>query len=235
MAIALFFLSILITILIISLIILLSTVKITVDKLKISNDKEGCPARAPLQETEIRNKIDIILNSIDVDAKLNIKLMFLNKIPILKINLGNSKILEVVKYKKIKEAMAKIELDDIKDKENLEYFKYLKYLNIKTKKFKLDFKIGTENAIITSFLVTAIASGIGILLSKTIKKYNNKDYKYVITPMYLNKNIIEIGLFCIIQIKMVHIIHIIYLLLKRRRVDKYERTSNRRPYDYSYE
>ena len=61
-------------------------------------------------------------------------------------------------------------------------------------------------------------------------------YNYTIEPIYQNKNIYKIQFNCIIQVKMVHIINVIYIFLKKGRSDLNERTtSNRRSYGYSYE
>lgn len=89
--------------------------------------------------------------------------------------------------------------------------------------------------ILTSAIITALASIIGIGLARIIEIYNKEKYSYEIYPIYQNKNLIKLDLNCIIKVKMVHIISIIYLIVKKRRVEKSERTSNRMSYDYSYE
>jgi hypothetical protein len=76
---------------------------------------------------------------------------------------------------------------------------------------------------------------MAIGLSNMIKEFQKQKHKYTITPVYADKNIIKINLNCIIKIKMIHIICVLYILMKKRRVEKHERTSNRRTYDYSYE
>lgn len=58
--------------------------------------------------------------------------------------------------------------------------------------------------------------------------------EFRIIPLYNFGNSIKFNLNCIISVKIVHIIYVIYILLKTRR-RKNERTSNRRSYDYSYE
>ena len=63
------------------------------------------------------------------------------------------------------------------------------------------------------------------------------DYKktnFKIIPLYKYGNAINFRLNCIINVKLVHIIHIIYILSKKGMI-KNERASNRRSYDYSYE
>ena len=123
-------------------------------------------------------------------------------------------------------------LKEIKEIFTVEDIKNLKlelmYLNVKV-------KIGLEDVILTSSLVFIISTAISILLPHIIKTYNSGNYIYEILPLYVNKNSYYIKLHCIIQLKIVHIINIIYIYLKKGRSDKYERASNRRSYEHSYE
>ena len=57
-----------------------------------------------------------------------------------------------------------------------------------------------------------------------------KKQSFQIKPIYNNQNILNIALSGIFQIKMIHIINIIYILNKKEGVKNYERTSNRRAY-----
>ena len=101
--------------------------------------------------------------------------------------------------------------------------------------FKTNIKIGTEDIIFTSFIVTILSSLLGIGLAKAIKKYTENKFYYSILPVYGKNNMLDIDLNCIINVKLVHIIYVIYMFSKKRSEKKYERTSNRRSYDYSYE
>ena len=95
--------------------------------------------------------------------------------------------------------------------------------------------IGTENAALTSIIIPIISTILAILLREKIK--SKEEQFFIITPIYQNQNYLNIKLSGIFEIKMNHIINIIHLLLRKNKkgVKKYERTSNRRPYDYSYE
>lgn len=112
-----------------------------------------------------------------------------------------------------------------------------KNLKIEILKFKMNLQIGLEDVIITSSLITIISVIVPIILrltNKYIKNINN--YRYKILPIYGNKNVLKLDLNCIINLKLVHIINIIYIIVKmKRRSDKNERTSNRRSYDYCHE
>lgn len=166
------------------------------------------------------------------DYEFKIMLYLFGKIKWFSIKLDNSKIKKIYKDINFDEVKLKQLEQDFKVKD-LKYIKMIKptisYLNLKT-------KLGTEDAVLTSFIIFAISTIISILLPYTIKKYDKDKYCYKILPLYINKNAYEIKLDCIIEIKMVHIINIIYVLSKKRRVDKYgERASNRGTYGYSYE
>ena len=105
--------------------------------------------------------------------------------------------------------------------------------DIKINKLNLKIKIGTENAFFTSMIIPIISSIISIILMKKIT--NVEKQKYIVEPIYLNQNILEILISGIFEMKMIHIINIIYILIKKEGVKKNERTSNRRTYDYGYE
>ena len=113
--------------------------------------------------------------------------------------------------------------------------KLVKKLSPKISFLNLKVKLGTFDILTTTYLVAILSTFIAVLLPYTIKKYKKENYYYEILPVYSDKNLYEIKLNCIIEEKMVHIISIVYALLKKRRVDKNERTSNRRSYAYGHE
>ena len=79
---------------------------------------------------------------------------------------------------------------------------------------------------------------VSIIISNILKikvKKINKNYYYIISPIYTGENIFKLNLNCIISLKIVHIINIIYMIFKKGRSDRYVRTSNRRSYDYCHE
>lgn len=223
------FVSVTAVLILLLLILLLSSVRISINKFELTNNLE----KIDIDETI--NKIDQILKTLNTEIEINIKLLFLFTIPILSLNFNKNRILKIIKNEKFKARANRYAANDLINKNNIDYLKYMKLLKPRLGKFTLNMNFGTEDAVITSFVIAFIASGIAIVLSKLIKKFEPGKYKYEITPVYINKNVIEIGFNCIFKVKMIHIIHIIYLFLKKRRVDKNERASNRRTYDYSYE
>lgn len=206
---------VLIIILLLISIILLSTVKVSIDKLKISNI----------------DNTNTILEKIKFDYEFSISLYFLNLVPYLKINLDREK-LEKYNLKK--------DLNDLnlyRLKKDFSIIKGdLKKLDLKLEKFKMKLFIGTEDVLLTTGLIFIISTIIPNVLNKVIKDFDVKKHKYEIRPLYGNKNLFKLNLNCIINTKMVHIIHVIYIFLKKKRSEvNYDRTSNRRAYDNSYE
>ena len=121
-----------------------------------------------------------------------------------------------------------------KDKFDLKLLNAIREFNkcIKIVDFKLKIQLGTENAFLTSILVAIISSIMSITISK--KAMREDKIFYNVEPIYNSQNLINIAISGIFQIKMIHIINTIYVLNKKGGIE-YERTSNRRSYDYSYE
>lgn len=168
---------------------------------------------------------------INKDYKVIIKLCILKKIPILKVNITKTKLEKM----KIKEKIKNIDFKIIQNKNKFDKnaIKAIKKSNININKINLDLEIGTENATLTSVIVPAISTILAILLSRKIE--NPKNQLFIIQPVYINQNLINIVFSGIFEMKMIHIINIIYILNRKKGVNKHERTSNRRSYDYSYE
>lgn len=174
---------------------------------------------------------------INKNYKIEITIYTLQKLPILKININNKKINKALKNKKINEILRVEKEKIIKDNINFEkeILKEIKKLNIELKEMQLKISIGTENAAITAFIIPIISTFLSMFLSKKVNKYNSKQI-FLVTPVYINENLIDVEFSGIIQIKMIHIINTICVINKKKRKgDKNERTSHRRTYDYSYE
>ena len=173
-----------------------------------------------------------------LNKKYQIKIVIytLGFIPILKIKLNNPKIKKIINNQKIKEKIKQQETKIIENKANIDKELITSLKNIKTevKEINLKIRIGTENASLTAFTIPVISTFIAIFLSKQIKKYNDKQV-FLVEPVYLDKNLLNIEISSIFQIKMIHIINTICIVNKKRKGDKNERTSNRRSYDYGYE
>ncbi|MCI9287538.1 MAG: DUF2953 domain-containing protein [Clostridia bacterium] len=198
------------------LLITFSTIKINIQKLNFNNEE---------------------VNSA-LDYSFFIELYFLDKIKIFSLMINPEKLEKLNKKMNLETKIKQVNFSKIKNElpNKNEIKELVKKLKIKLDEFHLILQIGTEDVIITSAIVTGIASILGIILAKLIKNYNDEKYRYEIMPVYKNKNMVKLSFDCIIKVKMIHIINIIYTLVsKRKEKIKYERTSNRRSYDYSYE
>ena len=168
---------------------------------------------------------------INKDYKIVIKLCLLRKIPIIKLNITKTKLEKLSLKEKVKDMETKFIQD--KNKFDKDVIKAIKNLNLQIENINLKIEIGTENASLTSIIVPIISTVIAIILRKKVKEYDNQIF--IIKPVYINQNLINILVSGIFEMKMIHIINIIYVLNKKEGVKKNERTSNRRTYGYSYE
>ncbi len=100
--------------------------------------------------------------------------------------------------------------------------KILKKLITRLVDLDLELDLGLEDAILTTELITLISIVISNILPHIISKYIPNKYRYKIMPIYINKNAYYIKLNCIFQLKIVHIINIIYIYLKKGKSDKNE-------------
>ena len=91
---------------------------------------------------------------------------------------------------------------------------------------------GSRWFVLTAIIVPVISTMIALLLRKNMKRLENQTF--IIHPIYQNQNLVNLSVSGIFEVKISHIINIIYIL-NRKGVKEYERTSNRRAYDYSYE
>ena len=210
------FLFILLAILILALVFVTSKIEIKIINLIVDSQSKDY----------ISNKYEII-----------IKLKILGNIPIIKIKLTKNKLQKIYKNLKMKEKIKKLEEDIYtnKDKIDLKLIELAKEIkkSIDVDYLNLVIKLGTENAFTTAIIVAIISTIISVLVSN--QKIEENELMYKIEPIYNNQNLIKFQFSGIFKIKMIHIINIMYLLNKKGGINKYERTSNRRSYDYSYE
>ena len=210
------FLFIMWIILIITLIILTARIEVKIVNLVISSqNKEHIP-----------NGYEFI-----------IKLKIFGTIPIIKFTLNKNKLRKIQQSLKTNEKVKQLEKDIIqnKDKFDAQIIKGLKDFGkgIYIETLNLEIELGTEDAFVTSMLVTIFSSILSIGFSRI--RVREKNIVYEIKPVYKNENSIKIEISGIFQIKLIHIINIIYVLNKKGGRKNHERTSNRGSYDYSYE
>lgn len=175
-------------------------------------------------------------NHLNKKYKIIIKFCIFYKIPIMKIEITNTKIKKLLKNKKILEKINKEKAKIIENKNDIDVkaIKEIRNIKFKVQKINLDILIGVEDASLTAIMVPIISTIISIFFRSKVRKIN-KDNLFLVKPLYNNENIINIKLTSIITIKLIHIINTMFIINKYKKGDKNERTSNRRSYDYGYE
>lgn len=211
MILVLFLFGLIILIGITAILIIASTLHIQIKNLSISN-----------MQTKNNTKYAIIFS-----------IYFANKIKYIWFNLNSKRAKKI--YSKVQ--LEKIDLKKFKKVFKLSDLKELTKLHLKISDLNLDMNIGTKSHLVTSFLVVTISNAISLLLPHLVNNLKDNRYFYNIKPLYYNKELYKINLDCIIEIKMVHIINVIYyiFLKKGRRKNERSTTSNRKSYAYSHE
>ncbi len=160
-----------------------------------------------------------------------IKLVIFGTLPIINLKINREKLKKL--ENNLKDKKIKLDINKIGKQITKENINDAKKLQMHIEKIKLKINFGTENTILTSFMVPIISTIWSIVLTK--KRVKEEKQRLEINPIYNKGNLVNIVFEGIFEIKMIHIIKVICAKIKKRRVEKYERTSNRRAYDYSYE
>ena len=205
--------------LIISILLILILLSITLNiKIEIENLKITLPKE--------------IKKMINEQSKILMKIYILKKIKISEIDLKKIKMNDT----KVKNRLDKIKKRIIKDNKNIKFninaIEVLRENKFKIEKMDLKINIGLEDAAVTDITVCIISLLISIILKNKIN--NLKIQKYQINPIYENKNFLKVEFDGIFEFNIANIIDIIKVL-KKGRVNKYDRTSYRRSYAYSNE
>ena len=210
------FLFIMLTFLFLVLSILTLKIEVKVDNFRISSKK-------------IRGKY------IDSNYKIFIYIYVFEKIHIVKIPIDEEKLRKLALKKKYKSRIEKLNKEIINNENDIDrkMLNIAKKINFNIKDVKLYIELGTENAAFTAFLIPILSTFITLFFKKYLEKIYSSKFK--IQPLFIDKNIFNLQFEGIFEIKLIHIIDTICMLRKERKGESYERTSNRRPYDYSYE
>ena len=237
MVILAFLLYVILAILILSILLMTIKVQLIVEKFEYKRKS---------QKNILNNKKE---TSKQTSFLIKLRICLFYKIPIVAIKIDDEKLKRLERKKsfekmekKLKKSLSKMQEDFINKFNKNKNAKAIMNIITVAKEFKMQFKninlkinIGLENVIATSILVPIIATVISFILLSGSSK-SNKICKF--TPIYNLQNLgskINISLKCIIEVKMIHIINVIYIMKNQRKVSDHVRTSNRRAYDYSYE
>ncbi len=195
-----------IILMIIAIMIIFTEIKIQVENFKFRLDS---------QNIEINKSFKIIIK-FNIFKKINYFKFTINK--------------DKVKSYNAKQSFDRIFKDifngeNNKDKKNSKNRKY-----IKIEKLDLNLDVGMDDAALTAIITGIVSILLSNLIGKNIKILN--EIKWKISPIY-NAFLLKTELNCIISIKLIHIINIIYV--SRKEDDKNARTSNRKNLKYIYE
>ena len=209
MVLVLFLLGIVIVIATLIILVINSTIQLNIKNLEVGN-----------------------INKENNNYQVEILLKVFDKFTVYKTVVSKEKMQKIYDSKILKKLHIKQDLkNEIKFRKQ-EFLEILKRVQIEIVKFNLKINIGLEDAAITALVVGGLSSIISIILPFLLKPTNLKNCRYLIMPLYMQKNLYNIKLKGIIKLKVVHIIYVIYILVMKRR-DEDERASNRRTYDYS--
>ena len=207
-----FFLFLIFFICIVTILLIFSEIEVNINNIRFTSDK--------VKGRHLKENYEI-----------EIKIYILKLIKILNIQITKSKLEKLKLESKLKDIENKLLRKNVKV--DIDILETIKQLDLIIKNLDLKVEIGTENAATTSIIFAVISSIIPIILRNKIKDIEKQ--KINIIPVYTNENLLNIQLDCIFNIKMIHIIYIIYILSKKRRDEKNVRTPNRRSYGYSHE
>lgn len=107
------------------------------------------------------------------------------------------------------------------DQESMKMFKkysvreLFQSLNIKLNQFDFTMQVGTEDVMLTVFLVTVISGVLSVWSAKNAGNINLKNYHYQITPVY-NENRLSFRGSSQISLTMFHFVKTIILLKKQK-------------------
>lgn len=165
--------------------------------------------------------------NIESNYIIKVGLYIMKKIKIFDFSLDKEKVNKKNIVKRAKDIFEQ-ERKNLGQYDGEEVIKNLKYLNYDVDKFNANLKIGTENAIITSFLTAIISSIIGMFIANFIKKYNPEKHYFVVNPIYNDELVLDGSFTCTIYL---NVVHFIYTLLKTKYSKKYEHTDAQRAYE----
>ena len=126
--------------------------------------------------------------------------------------------------KKLHKISLKMHLDKIDIKKLERDFKISDIKNIlkiqpKLTFLDLDFKVGLEDIILTTYLIPIISSILSIILPFVTENKNVKNIKYKIEPIYNQKNLYYLKISTSVEIKIINLLNSIYCMYKSRKKD----------------
>lgn len=128
------------------------------------------------------NSIDSKTNHMNSKYNINIKIIILNILPILWVNINQNKVERLKQNENFKKQFSKNNLIQSQNK-----------LDFKIKKLYLNASIGTESIFLTAMIIPIISTILAILAAQ--KSKNSKNITYNIKPIYNARKFIKFGIF----------------------------------------
>lgn len=162
-----------------------------------------------------------ITNTIKMDSKYIIKISahLLNKFKWIAFEIDKTKIKNIAK----KIHLEKIDIQKLEKDINLYDIKQI--INIKPKLTYLDLKmrLGVEDVILTSYIIPIISTAISIIMPHITKDGKIENINYKIVPVYNNQNVYDIKLDTIVEIKVINVLNAMYKIYKNGTYYQYKK------------
>lgn len=84
----------------------------------------------------------------------------------------------------------------------------IKKLDMKFNAINLKLKLGTDSTLLTSFLTFITATLISFVIQKGVTQYSPNKHKFIITPMYENRNMVQLFLELMLSLKIKNIVKV---------------------------
>lgn len=192
MVLVLFICTILIVVMLFIITVLLSTIKIQLKNFNISNLK--------IKKT---------------NYKLIISLSFLNKFKWLSFKLNKQKLHKI----SLKMHLDRIDIKKLEKDFKISDIKELLKIKPRLTFMNLELQVGLEDIILTTYMIPSICTILSVVLPLVTEKNDIKNIKYIVEPIYNQKNLYYIKLNSNLEIKMLNLLNSMYSIYKNRKKD----------------
>ena len=192
MVLVLFICTILIVVMLFIITVLLSTIKIQLKNFNISNLK--------IKKT---------------NYKLIISLSFLNKFKWLSFKLNKQKLHKI----SLKMHLDRIDIKKLEKDFKISDIKELLKIKPRLTFMNLELQVGLEDIILTTYMIPSICTILSVVLPLVTEKNDIKNIKYIVEPIYNQKNLYYIKLNSNLEIKMLNLLKSMYSIYKNRKKD----------------
>ena len=130
--------------------------------------------------------------------------LYIKKVPLIRFKFNREKIENLKLKEKLKNVDVQKQMKQMEHKK--EKFQRIKFFKINLEEINLNITLDTIDPILTSYVTALISGIIGVLFGIFIREYDEEKQKFLVEPVYINKNLINLSLSCIISVKIWNII-----------------------------